>query len=32
MEQSGIKSAIVEAIKAAAHRGKELGDEFGAQS
>lgn len=30
MEQSGIKSAIVQAIKAAAQRGKELGDEFGA--
>ncbi|MFC5476198.1 pyrroline-5-carboxylate reductase [Paraherbaspirillum soli] len=29
MEDSGVKSAIVTAIKAAAARGKELGDEFG---
>jgi pyrroline-5-carboxylate reductase len=32
MEQSQIKSGIVQAIKAAAARGKELGDEFGAQA
>ncbi|MFZ6750992.1 pyrroline-5-carboxylate reductase [Undibacterium sp. Ren11W] len=32
MEQSQIKSGIVLAIKAAAARGKELGDEFGAQA
>ena len=29
METAGVKSAIVTAIKAAAARGKELGDEFG---
>lgn len=32
MEDSGIQQAIVKAIKAAASRGKELGDEFGHQS
>ncbi|MES2049696.1 MAG: pyrroline-5-carboxylate reductase [Pseudomonadota bacterium] len=32
MEESGIQAAIVKAIKAAAVRGKELGDEFGAQN
>lgn len=31
MEDSGIQAAIVKAIKAAAARGKELGDEFGDQ-
>lgn len=31
MEESGIQPAIVKAIKAAANRGKELGDEFGDQ-
>ncbi len=30
MEESGVKQAIVHAIKAAALRGRELGDEFGA--
>jgi pyrroline-5-carboxylate reductase len=30
MEQSGVKGAIVEAVKAAARRGKEMGDELGA--
>jgi len=30
METSGVKAAIVSAMKAAAQRGKELGDEFGA--
>lgn len=29
MEQSGVKDAIVRALKAAAARGKELGEEFG---
>jgi pyrroline-5-carboxylate reductase len=29
LEQGGVKAAIVEAIKAAAERGRELGDEFG---
>jgi pyrroline-5-carboxylate reductase len=29
MEASGVKEAIVKAVKAAAARGKELGDEFG---
>jgi pyrroline-5-carboxylate reductase len=29
LEQSGVKAAIVTALKAAAARGKELGDEFG---
>jgi pyrroline-5-carboxylate reductase len=29
MEASGVKDAIVKAVKAAAARGKELGDEFG---
>lgn len=29
MEQSGVKDAIVRAAKAAAHRGRELGEEFG---
>lgn len=29
LEASGVKASIVEAIKAAAARGKELGDEFG---
>lgn len=32
MENAGVKLAIVNAIKAAAHRGKELGDEFGKES
>ncbi len=32
LEASGVKGAIVQAIKAAAARGKELGDEFGQQS
>ena len=32
MEESGIQPAIVKAIKAAAVRGKELGDEFGDQN
>ncbi|MFZ6655592.1 pyrroline-5-carboxylate reductase [Undibacterium sp. TJN19] len=32
MEAAGIKQAIVDAIKAAAARGKELGDEFGQQA
>lgn len=31
MEQGGVKAAIVTAVKAAAARGKELGDELGAQ-
>lgn len=31
MEESGIQLAIIKAIKAAANRGKELGDEFGDQ-
>lgn len=31
MEESGIQASIVKAIKAAAVRGKELGDEFGQQ-
>ncbi|HTD05533.1 pyrroline-5-carboxylate reductase [Undibacterium sp.] len=31
LEASGVKAAIVQAIKAAAARGKELGDEFGQQ-
>jgi pyrroline-5-carboxylate reductase len=30
MEDSGVKAAIVKAIQAAAHRGKEMGDELGA--
>jgi pyrroline-5-carboxylate reductase len=29
MEASGVKDAIVRAVKAASARGKELGDEFG---
>lgn len=29
MEQSGVKQAIIEAMKAAAERGRTLGDEFG---
>jgi pyrroline-5-carboxylate reductase len=29
MEASGVKAAIVDAIKAAAHRGRELGDQLG---
>jgi pyrroline-5-carboxylate reductase len=29
MEQAGVKQAIVEAMKAAAARGRELGDELG---
>jgi pyrroline-5-carboxylate reductase len=29
MEQSGVKEAIVAAMKAAAARGRELGDEMG---
>ena len=29
MEQSGVKPAIIKALKAASQRGKELGDEFG---
>lgn len=29
LENSGVKQAIIEAIKAAANRGRELGDEFG---
>ena len=29
MEESGVKDAIVRAVKAAAQRGRELGDEFG---
>ncbi|MFZ6813971.1 pyrroline-5-carboxylate reductase [Undibacterium sp. Rencai35W] len=32
MEAQGVKTAIMQAVKAAAARGKELGDEFGAQS
>lgn len=32
MEAHGVKTAIMQAVKAAAARGKELGDEFGAQS
>ena len=32
MEDSGVKQAIVNAVKAAAARGKELGDEFGKQA
>ena len=32
MDESGIQPAIVRAIKAAAVRGKELGDEFGDQN
>lgn len=31
LEESGVKAAIIKAVKAAASRGKELGDEFGAQ-
>jgi pyrroline-5-carboxylate reductase len=31
MEENGVKAAIVQAVRAAARRGKELGDEFGAQ-
>jgi pyrroline-5-carboxylate reductase len=30
MEQAGVKQAIVDAMKAAAARGRELGDELGA--
>jgi pyrroline-5-carboxylate reductase len=30
MEDSGVKAAIVKALHAAAHRGKEMGDEMGA--
>jgi pyrroline-5-carboxylate reductase len=30
MEDSGVKAAIVKAVQAAAHRGKEMGDEMGA--
>jgi pyrroline-5-carboxylate reductase len=30
MEQAGVKQAIIEAMKAAAARGRELGDELGA--
>jgi pyrroline-5-carboxylate reductase len=30
MADSGVKAAIVKAVKAAAHRGKEMGDELGA--
>ena len=29
MEQSGVKEAIIKALKAASERSKELGDEFG---
>jgi len=29
MEQSGVKDAIIKAVKAASARGKELGEEFG---
>lgn len=32
MEDSGVKQAIVRAVKAAAARGKDLGDEFGKQA
>ena len=32
MESSGVKAAIVEAMKAAAARGKELGEEFGKEA
>ncbi|MFZ6675974.1 pyrroline-5-carboxylate reductase [Undibacterium sp. Xuan67W] len=32
MEAHGVKTAIMQAVKAAAARGKELGDEYGAQS
>jgi len=32
MEESGVKAAIVKAVKAAAARGKEMGDELGAAS
>jgi pyrroline-5-carboxylate reductase len=32
MEQSGVKAAIIKAMKAAAERGKEMGDELGAAS
>ncbi|GGC79496.1 pyrroline-5-carboxylate reductase [Undibacterium terreum] len=32
LEASGVKQAIVQAVKAAAVRGKELGDEFGQQA
>lgn len=32
MEQSGVKASIVKAVKAAAARGKEMGDELGAAS
>ncbi|MCU6432410.1 pyrroline-5-carboxylate reductase [Undibacterium sp. Jales W-56] len=32
MEDHGVKAAIIQAVKAAAARGKELGDEFGAQT
>jgi pyrroline-5-carboxylate reductase len=31
MEEAGVKQAIVTAIKAAAARGREMGDELGAQ-
>jgi pyrroline-5-carboxylate reductase len=31
LEESGVKASIITAIKAAALRGKELGDEFGSQ-
>ena len=30
MEQSGVKQAIVDAIKAASQRGRELGEQLGA--
>jgi pyrroline-5-carboxylate reductase len=30
MEAAGVKAAIVAAVKAAAHRGRELGDQLGA--
>jgi pyrroline-5-carboxylate reductase len=30
MEQAGVKQAIIDAMKAAAARGRELGDELGA--
>jgi pyrroline-5-carboxylate reductase len=32
MEQAGVKAAIIEAMKAAAARGRELGDELGRDS
>jgi pyrroline-5-carboxylate reductase len=32
MEQSGVKEAIVAALKAAAQRGKELGEQLGADA